>query len=286
MKTLIKLLFATAIFLQLGSCKKCDDPCDKRCDNYDPCCSIQPLTADFKFYEDYLFDDMLTFVGLTKKMHEADTVLDVSLILFRANIEDADEYIWTVGNAPREWNTREFRLNFRDVPSFTSIPITLKVRRKAGKKCYPNEVEEVTLTRELVVVRPMYAPILGKFEGYRKNYPNEKLVVEIASVGSPGGAPNPNLRPQIEWLTPLCGGRYLNKMYRASGYKFLYFYSDDNGRQSCCFRQRGYAWINKAGELEVEYEYLAYPEIPNPDSCRWVINEPLVKDYFIGKRIQ
>jgi hypothetical protein len=52
------------------------------------------------------------------------------------------------------------------------------------------------------------------------------------------------------------------------------------------FRQRTYAWINEDGDLEVEYEYLAYPNNPSADSCRWVIDEPLVKDYFLGKRIQ
>ena len=135
MKTLIKLLFTSAIVVQLSSCEKCDDPCDKRCDNYDPCCGLAPLTAEFKYFEDYQFHPMLEAAGLTKKLIEADTVLDVSPILFRANIEDADEYIWKVGDDDREWNTREFRLSFSNVPSFTSIPITLTVRRKAGKKC-------------------------------------------------------------------------------------------------------------------------------------------------------
>jgi hypothetical protein len=285
-KHILIITFAFGLLLNLSSCKKCDDPCDKRCDNYDPCCGLEPLTADFKYFEDPFFDAMLASAGLKRRLNEADTVLDSSPVLFRANIEDADEYIWKVGNDPREWNTREFRLDFRDVPSFTSIPITLTVRRKAGKKCFPNELEEITVTREMVVVRPMYAPILGKFEGYRKNYPNEKIVVEVASVSTSPFDPDPNLRPQIEWLTPLCGGKNLHEMRRYNGYRFLIFYTHDEARQSCCFRQRGYAWINEDGDLEVEYEYLPYPNPLAADSCKFDVNEALVKDYFIGKRIQ
>ncbi|MCC5916534.1 MAG: hypothetical protein JJU02_04320 [Cryomorphaceae bacterium] len=281
MRQALLLIGFCVIFI--SGCRKCDDPCNKECDNYDPCCGIEDLSAEFSYYENVSFGPWLE--GIERRIIKADTVLDTSPVLFRADFDEADEYIWTVGNDPREWREREFALRFRDVPSGTSVPVTLTVRKKTDRICDPDAQDEVSFSKNVVVVRPKHSPFSGKYQGRKRNYPDELITVEFKLYNFHPNDPTPidsNKRPQIDNLFPNCGGKYIS-VARTNGYNFMYFnfYHD----YYCCFEARGFAWVNQFGELEIEFEHYPFTGNSSADSCSWNKSDEMVKDYFKGKRV-
>lgn len=280
MRYALLILLGAFLFLFSG-CRKCDDPCNKECDNYDPCCATSPLTAEFAYYEDVDLSSFPYLKGLKKRIIEADTVLDTSPVLFKAEFEDADEYTWRVGNDPREWSGKEFRLRFRDVPSGTSVPVTLTVRKTNDRICNPDAESEVSFTKNVVVMRPEFSPLIGRFQGIKKSTPSETIIVHFTHYSPDTEPPNLNNMPQIDWLFPNCGGELI-ELKRLSGYDFMYFNFYDI--YYCCFEAQGFAWINENDELEIEFKHFPSNN-SNKDSCDWSNEGVMIIDHFKGKRV-
>jgi len=159
----LKIVLSFSLFILnilLFTACGCEDPTNPECKNYDPC--INYISSDFEMGNVY------SSAGPIGSRFPSDTVL-YGGVYFKANIEDALSYQWTIGTDPRVWETQEISLVFSDDDStfYRSNPIliTLIVER-SGSVCHPNENGMDTLSRYLHFRSIWEAAYWGTWEGY------------------------------------------------------------------------------------------------------------------------
>jgi hypothetical protein len=263
--------------LAMGSCEKCDDPCDIDCDNYDPCCGQSPADASFTIYE------VLNAPNPTKEREgytvtpmATDTILRFNTALMEADFK-ADYYEWTIGDDPRTWNTREVALSF-GVQFYIPIPITLKVAKAVDKSCFPDAKDTVTFQRTLVIVPEEDSKAVGRYEGFLNSAPAKPNFLDIQDSVDQYG----DLLYGYTGIFPNCdmpnrgGGSFI------PGYRSFYLYSQAT-KLGCCYGLTGYGKIALDGSFRMKMGH--YPVRP-PDSCFWSgLNDPYLIDEFIGQKI-
>jgi len=263
--------------LAMGSCEKCDDPCDIDCDNYDPCCGQSPADASFTIYE--LLNGLTPTVereGYTVTPMATDTILRFNTALMKADF-DADYYEWTIGDDPRTWNTREVALNF-GVQFYMPIPITLKVAKAVDGSCFPNAKDTVTFQRTLVVVPSSTSKVLGgRYEGVLSSSPTKPNFLEIRD-----SLDRFNKRLySFSGIVPTCNMPYQGADF-SLGYRSFFIESRGTGL-GCCYGLTGYGKIEFDGSFRMKMGH--YPVRPS-DPCFWsVINDTYLVDEFIGQKI-
>ncbi|MEO6832430.1 MAG: hypothetical protein ABI378_08405 [Chitinophagaceae bacterium] len=181
--TLVVFLTTMAIVV-LPSCKKkCKDPNDPNCPNYNPCLSLQPLTADFRMYEKTYYD-LPAFENLL------DDTCDGGPVVFKAVSQGADSYEWKIGAGVYAKDSVE--LNFTTAPDSSTIPITLTIHKKRNTSCFPNEDTVLTMTKSLTIRRNNMGEnhgglYYGRWKGYYTDSPNVYSVVTIVNKTVPLG---------------------------------------------------------------------------------------------------
>ena len=152
MKT-IHLLLTFAIVLAaltLQSCKDCDDPRNPDCDNYNPCVDAKATSAAFTIKE-------ATFTQIIEP-RLADFLIDtdscyLSSIYFEAVQQDADSFIWKIGNEVEPRYGKQINVTFPDNLRGTTFNVRLIVKRKPNTSCFPNDDGIDTVTRKFYFVR-------------------------------------------------------------------------------------------------------------------------------------
>ena len=142
---------STILLLSLTSCRKCDDPCNKECDNYDPCCLVETVSADFRVRPgDRGFTPPPEWCDLipTDTFNESSVRFDVPL----GNPENSS-YEWQIGTETETRTAKGFEISFYDYLQQgnweSSIPVTLTVRTPYNA-CWENPKDTlITVTREL-----------------------------------------------------------------------------------------------------------------------------------------
>ncbi len=167
-------------FLFLGGCKKCHDPQNEDCENYDPCYNVEKPSAKFLMKEgfyrngtDYVF---------------ADSVMAGYNIWFESELEDPDiEHRWYLGTETftgRVTPGRRF-----DDPSIIRpqvIEVTHVIEYKANTCCYPNDVGYDSVVQSFTLVSSINDfQTYGKFKGLIEGQ-QDSFVVEIISVDEMG----------------------------------------------------------------------------------------------------
>jgi hypothetical protein len=254
------LLFLFFVFIT-SSCKKCDDPCNKECDNYDPCCGLTELTADFKIIENiHMGSDWIAFFGIMEI--ETDTILQYNRAVFRASGE-ADEYEWVIGNDPRVWTEKEFFLSFGSLSHGEQVDITLTVRRTTNLTCLEDGVFEKSYTKTLTVYHQDSAKIFGEYLGRNQSYPETLIPASIRStttIGLPVGGGT------IDGVIENCEDIYFNHSFWLA---YSHFYFTTRGNETpCCYMFYGRGYIDDKNRLVVDYSH--FPLHKNhPVVCEW-----------------
>jgi hypothetical protein len=154
--------------------KKCSDPSNPDCGNYDPCFGKQPAHADFKIEE---------FVG--SQWFETDSVNGrVNTIRFTAT-QAAESYTWLLGSEV----IHEKSFTRTGFPANRWISITLIVQKAPEQSCFPKDDGIDTLVKKMYVwhnevdwdstysyirlVHPF--PVYGTYYGALKSNPNLKF---------------------------------------------------------------------------------------------------------------
>lgn len=158
------------MILSTPACKKCKDPSNPDCDNYDPCYGSSEVSADFRIFEtrgqaDCVIPDI-----------ESNTFTDLSFVRFTAN-QDLDEYHWIVG--AETINSKSFIR--RGFPRGISTAITLIGYREPNKRCHPADDGWDTVTKNIYCLDKIYSfkePIydnicLGWYNGYNISNPSD-----------------------------------------------------------------------------------------------------------------
>ena len=129
-KSIILFIYVSTFFLNLTSCKKCLDPTNPNCSNYNPCSGKMETSANFVI-EEYLCNwegDEIWIESDTFSGNRMD-----SKIRFRA-LYDADSFIWQIGAS--KYYTKSVILN--SFPENMHDKITLiAVNNHPNKNCFP-----------------------------------------------------------------------------------------------------------------------------------------------------
>lgn len=269
-------VLALLLTLGLGSCEKCNDPCDIDCDNYDPCCGQTKADASFKIYEILHLMPEQSIDGFTGEEVATDTIVSLNAALFRADFE-AEYYEWSVGSDPRVWNDREFTLKFRTVTPFTPVEIRLKVYKPTEKNCFPNASDTAYYKRTLVTVPRDSSLVMGRYTGYLDSKPNTlnffEFIPEVHSSGRKGIRIK-GIKPDCSLNLEISDPRY------SVGYRSFFFSTRAIG-VGCCLGLGGFGVINgENSQLNMDVGF--YPP-SSTDSCFWEgLNAPYLKDSFNG----
>lgn len=152
MKT-IHLLFTLALLLgafTLQSCKECDDPRNPDCDNYNPCLDAKATSATFTIKEaTYL---QIISPNLTDFLMDTDSCYSSS-IYFEATQQDADSFIWKIGNEVEPRYGKQINVTFPDNLRGTTFNVRLIVKRKPNTACFPNDDGIDTVMRKFYFLR-------------------------------------------------------------------------------------------------------------------------------------
>lgn len=161
------LMLTTALMLlTTPACKKCKDPTNPDCDNYDPCFGSSEVSADFTIHE---VTDGSHIDNCTPPVIESSIVNDLSFVKFTSK-QDLDEYYWIVGSETIK--SKSFsRMGF---PRGKHTPITLIGYRTPNNRCYPNDDGWDTITKFIYCLEmnndfkePIYTSLCyGWFNGY------------------------------------------------------------------------------------------------------------------------
>ncbi len=183
-----KLSIYTIIFclatLQYA-CKRCNDPSNPDCKNYDPCFGKTAASADFDIFERNRWKGGSNWIEV-----KSDTIIYGAFGVFRAKQSpDNDlEYSWKIGFMDKEFTEPEVRLQFMSDVFGQTLPIRLITTKKQGQTCITNPKElRDTVIKYLHITSPMRSRIFGKYEGQEMNKDGslKKYTLEIVPKQDP-----------------------------------------------------------------------------------------------------
>jgi hypothetical protein len=171
--TMIILFVVNMVLFNACNKKKCNDPTDPTCENYDAC-YMQETSADFAIYARGVSDAYLYW---RNSIEEIDTLYATQMFL--ATKQKIDSVKWKVG---KEINYRFGDSNFVSfgMQRVGKIDITCIAYRKPNLSCFPNDDGIDTVTKSLFVAPFETIPVLGKFKGMFLNDPLNLDSFEIA----------------------------------------------------------------------------------------------------------
>lgn len=166
------LLFLVGIFILLFSWS---------CKTEDPCVTQHPVTARFDVYE-----NLRGWWPEDWRKYATDTVLPYGLNLV-AQETKAESYQWIVGKevySRVEHNGTDLIIGFDSVPPNFSFPVTLIVKKKPNKDCFPHDDGIDTFTKRIQVAYKMLngesgTALKGTFRGTLTDKPNEIFDIKL-----------------------------------------------------------------------------------------------------------
>jgi hypothetical protein len=159
----------------------CDDFTNPACSNYNPCHDQEEVSAAFET-STVLYNRVAEPAIYEVFVH--DTFLVGNRVTFEAEEKDAEYYEWKVGSDDRSWHSPSFSLEFSMEDSSlllaNPIPVTLIVRKKPNKACFPDDDGLDTLTKFIYFVRfSENLPYIGTWRGVREDNPSEVYDIKI-----------------------------------------------------------------------------------------------------------
>jgi hypothetical protein len=145
------------------ACKRCNDPSNPDCKNYDPCYGKTAASADFDIFERNRWKGGANWIEV-----KSDTIIYGAFGVFRAkqNPDNDIEYNWKIGFMEQEFTEPEVRLIFGNEVFGQTLPIRLITTKKQDQTCITNPKElRDTVTKFLHITSPMRSRIFGKYEG-------------------------------------------------------------------------------------------------------------------------
>lgn len=174
------LFYATFIVVFISCKKKCQDPTNPDCQNYDPCYGIQEIKADFEIGQ--IFSARLSPLADPYQAFVQDSIFPrVCSIKFKANLEGA-KYKWILGAEVIE--KKEFSRVF--IEPAGEISVTLMVEKEPNSSCHPQDDGRDTLTKTFKLVEYCDLQSVGAYRGLiddSKDSITWKLLMVDASFG-------------------------------------------------------------------------------------------------------
>lgn len=267
MKKTYHCLLLTLIVIGLGvQCKKkCSDPANPDCENYDPCYGKKPVSAAFKIQEVVQFSTVPEGWGTTM---DTDTITTYG-VQFTA-LEDADTYRWIIGR-----ETLATKSVYRqDFPQGVTYPIQLTVKKKPNLACFPQDDGEDTMTRMMYAGNWMDdSALIGKFKGTVTN-PNDTLTIHLAKEPFNSGGIMVRALIPYNWGCRGNDCKYGGAGYAKAIFKKMYFDYRGITEPGCHSPQGIFEIRGKANDTLI----INYDELRTPISSERVIRR------FVGIR--
>lgn len=259
MKTIYSIVVVAfyVTLLQLFGCGGDPEP--------DPCLDKKPVKADFTIGE------LISFFGGNKPdtIVLSDTVLTGNFIVFNA-LDNYESYEWRVGDDPRVFNTKQLKLLFQFPETLT---VSLTVKGKALKNCFPDDDGMDTQVRKIVVIDRKLNPIFGQYEGAIISNPGDVFKVEVVHDAFFDQINIININKNCYPINESIGLRGFRTIMC---YKKLYFYS--GFYYESCKDPQGWLIVDKAiKNVEIRYS-TGNGSVAQSATKR-------IYDKFIGKKI-
>jgi hypothetical protein len=251
---MLRVIFIRVVCLLGVIIVACDDA------DPDPCRDKHPTTADFRVYE----SNQLAYPN-NYTPTDTDTVA-TDYVVFEA-VEDDAVYEWTLGT--ETITTKSFKRH--GFPRGQSIEVSLKVKKLADAKCFPDDDGQDFKTREFYTTSNYHCDsnLNGIFEGFDTSAPSTKREVTIETCAK---YPFPTEQTELRITNLVTDCDAFGFGYNLIGYHQLYFLG--NG-QSECLNPEGLAVASKNNDsIRIDYIVNKSPED--------FINR--VKRTFVGKR--
>ena len=143
------------LLITVGSCKKrCQDPSNPECENYNPCYGKTPVTASMVMDQSLMlyFDEDFYETG--------DTVFPTGVLIRFRCLTEADRVIWVLGKDTVE--KRQVERSF-GLP-YGKYPVTLIVQAEPNLSCFPEDDGWDTLTRYVHLIPVCELNVFGTFK--------------------------------------------------------------------------------------------------------------------------
>jgi len=172
---LIICFWATILLFFEGCKKKCCDPKNPDCENYDPCAAKSKVLANFKTFTYIYGPNSEVYFDVTK---EVDTVFLFSSLTFSSDNQSYKTYEWIIGTDPKHRFGKRIAVDF----TFTSeqtIPITLIVEGSPDKNCQNKADFKDTFTKYIHFTQYSKFAINGRYKGAFTNATNNIFEIEV-----------------------------------------------------------------------------------------------------------
>lgn len=259
LKLSLHILFL-AFLGSISSCKKkCYNPSNPDCENYDPCHNFKEVDADFSINE------FLDLGGSDTLYSETDTILNINPVVFKPKNE-SQKITWILGSEVLEQKTlyrQNFPLGWTDVTMIAEISesecsTNKKLKDTVHKRFY---VQLYTSNDSQTVKR---LQMFGTWQGYNTDNPGSEFKISFGYIRVIlGGASIYQASMDLAGLPIGCPSQfafYQNKNSVMSnvnylpGYKSILIQSDGSHAEYGGFNILGRCRILK-GELHIEYSY-------------------------------
>ncbi len=181
---IITCLMASCVLFFNACKKKCCDPKNPDCENYDPCLNITEANADFTIGE-YLGDIRYTDTMFT----EADTVYGHNSICFVPKHQN-DSFIWILGAE----TIRSKTLCRSYFPADRDYSVTLITQKNS--QCLIGKKQRDTVTKRFHskalrklsshdTIYPRLSPFWGTWRGSNTDNPNDEFMVSFGYIANP-----------------------------------------------------------------------------------------------------
>lgn len=160
MTTITTLLLASVGGMQSCRKKKCHDPQNPDCENYDPCWGKKATSAEFEIGS-YVGQSSIIINGNTDTTI-VDTIFSYNFsVRFTAKEEKALKYTWLLGS--EIINSRSFYRSFYTFPE-GKFNVTLIVDKEPHKACFPNDDGKDTIKKTFYIKPVFKFPIMGDYK--------------------------------------------------------------------------------------------------------------------------
>jgi hypothetical protein len=152
--------FALALLLAMGSCrkKKCYDPTNRDCENYDPCYGKKTANFGFTFGSQWGTEEY--FLGIKNYVHDKDSLFgNKERLKFTAH-SIYDSVKWKLGS--EIITEKSFVRIFRDVPE--GYYQCQMIGYRAKQSCIINDDGVDTVVKRWYMMPIPKLPIIGKFK--------------------------------------------------------------------------------------------------------------------------
>jgi len=275
-KNALRALFMTALWLSLfslGSCKKCDDPCNLECDNYDPCCNVKSADASFELLTKPL-DPGLRELEIEALPLEENKVSRASILMGKAR-EGFSEYRWTLltNGFVYKYEGREFEHKVDFYHNLSNITVKLSVNSEGASNCEKKESDQSEQAVQVLAFEKI--PVFGQYRGNYEPPHNleDDFIIEITKAEP--RRPTDSL-DYARHLNPFLVHIQCEKIDSWASINGFAFFSNYN---HCCRRTEA------TGKLENKKDIIIKLNHQDTDPCTIDYDDPRAEKTFTGTKI-